>query len=857
MSNTFDGAKWRHALTIGERWLSVGSNSFDVERYQLLLEAECAFHPELASPRSLVQLPKKHVLRLLERCEVQPVGHRVALYAALHALRDNPSMDTIPSPSPPDPPGTLHTSASTMSTTAHPGRCTDAMTPEKYAQWIRTTSKATLFSRVDDVHVQLLRPNTIGKRVRVGGKLAEKPSHATGGVFELDTELSMPSPPSPPGGSGGAFTWVDVVGTWSSSLPSASIVEPPLAFSSRLQRLREFYSAPKAASDECLQRVLLASSPQRHYQTDSPRMPQFSSVQMTLESVLKSIEVEYGVELPLSTIARRVQDPDSYTQSRDVRTSTVQISSTSTLSKKRIGERIRQRIEESMTLSYFNASIFAEDELRDLRAECHALKCRGGQIEDERSLAEAKERQLQDEQRILDELRQQHMFVLRTATSPFGTLAQSSTAFLAPTGSEQHSDLLKTNHNQLALIFSKFLEQQGKNNVSSDRAYIEPWVLYVDLRQNLVVTVRPRDTIVMGRMHTNFDACFAHLSFTDFVGMIIEASVLHSQMQVDSMYSTLDEVQRFLAPSSVRRVLEGDSSTGATGSERMEQLRRRRYNVRSYDPSAPKVVNVLNAIRGLAVRVARSAWRKLRRRKTRPRDMTLAALRLLNFVNRQASVFGRTLGDAKHLTEFARISLCGGCVPQGVRGAHTSFPKAAHHTTIRSTLHPGGHDHTVGGVWNRSHATHGPTAQSQTKGISTMQCLDMCAYEDCLWAQESQRLADETAERCRQLRHLTGELMSLAMALDAETYDENLAVIGFVTALFAPMNYWAANMGTNFRCPLFSDRHAYLASWVVFLNFMWLLVWWFYYRYHNIDIAQSATTYIRRVGKWARRHMQP
>jgi hypothetical protein len=852
---SFDTNAWMHVLTeCMARFNSAGSHSFDADRYTLLLQAESEHHPELTSPQALVRIQKQKMFRLLEKCEIQPIGHRVAVYTALMSL-DGPTLPTapvqqehreglvplLPAAAATVPPSNAHSATSTSNV--------DAMTPERYAQWIRTASKATIVSRLDDVHVQLLRPNTIGKRVRVGGRAprgSSKPAQKGGGAFELDTEFSFPSPRSSSSDSKHSFTWVDIVGTWStSSTTSGPIAEPPLAFASRLQKLREYYSAPKGAlSDERLQRVMLASSPQRGYQTSSPdvSLPHFSAVpNATLESVLKSVEMEYGIELPLSAIARRVQDPDYYQHARDQRTSTT-ITSNSTLSRKRITERIRQRVEESVNLNYVNASIFAEDELRDLRAECAALKrCRSSHTSaDEATLMELKERQLQEENRILAELSQQHMFVLRTATAPFGSIGSAS--FFAPAGSEQHSDLMKTHHNQLALIFSGYLEQQGRSHASSD-AYVEPWVLYVDMKQNLVVTVRPRDAVVIGRIHNNFDACFTHLPFTDFVGMIIEANVLHTQAQVDSMYSTLDEVQRFLAPSSVRRVLSGDTSR-LSKADRLAKERRRKYNVRSYDPTASNCMNRIYFVRGMFVRAVRSVWRKLRRRKTRPRDMTLAALRLLNLVNRQASVFGRTMSDAKRLTEFARVSLCGGCVTQA---AGSRMPRQ---TTIRSTLQ---HDHSIGGRWGigGSHSHQHPAPMSPVDGPRG--CLDHNAYDDCLWAQESQRLADETSERCRQLRHLTGELMSLAMALDAETYDENLSVIGFITALFAPMGYWAANMGVNFRCPLFDDEHSYVATWVVYLIFAWMLTWWFYNKYHTIDIAEVVTRWIRLLGSWTRR----
>lgn len=880
---TFDKTAWGKILdACMERY--TGHHSFDADRYALLLEAESEQHQELASPLTLVRLQKQQVFKLLEKCEVQPVGHRVAVYAALHTVQlDEPTpsvvaaasivsppkhfIDPISTASSPQVPplrmgaapadGPFSGNHSTTNTTTSK---IEAMTAEKFAKWIRTASKATIVSRLDDVHVQLLRPNTIGKRVRVGGgkPSAGSPkqpvSNKGGGAFDLDTEFSFPTPRSPNSEGAPSFTWVDVVGTWSTSVaPTTPILaEPPLAFASKFQKLREYYTAPKdALSDERLQRVMLASSPQRGYQTTTPdvSMPRFSSVQhATLESVLRSVEMEYGIELPLSAIARRVQDPNSYKLARENQRTSTTVTSNSTLSKKRITERIRHRIEESVSLNYVNASIFAEDELRDLRAECASFKrCRRSHTSvDETTFMELKERQLQEENKILEELSQQHMFVLRTATAPFGSIG--STAFFAPTGSEQHSDLMKTNHNQLALMFSQYLEQQGKTHANSD-AYVEPWVLYVDMKQNLVVTVRPRDTVVIGRIHNNFDACFTHLPFTDFVGIIIEANVLHTQTQVDSMYATLDEVQRFLAPSSVRRVMRGDTSA-LSETDRLAKERRRKFNVRSYDPTASNCMNRVYFVRAMFVRAVRSVWRKLRRRKTRPRDMTLAALRLLNLVNRQASVFGRTMSDAKRLTEFARVSMCGGCVPQA---GGSRMPKQ---TMIRSTIQ---HDHSIGGRWGigGSHSHQHPAPLSprgaNARGGAGDCCLDDNAYEDCLWAQESQRLADETTERCRQLRHLTGELMSLAMALDAETYDENLSVIGFVTALFAPMGYWAANMGVNFRCPLFHDEHGYLATWVVYAIFAWLLTWWFYNRYHTIDIAEVVTRWVRWLGSWTKR----
>lgn len=751
--------------------------------------------------------------------------------------------------------------------------------------------RAKLLNNIEDYGLQLARPGTGAttyvhvarrrNRQRSESRLAAALStgappsslaHPSSSYFDEDDDIF-----SPLGGGDGndeSFRWVDVVGTWDSSTK--------VRFKQSAFRRT---SAAFADASSPLKQMLLSSFQDDGGDNDDQHQGYQTlgrggrARNTSLEEVLSSLERELRIELPLATICRRLQGASAH-DGGGSRTRSVVSTTTFASQKAALTARIRQRVEEGVNLGYFCGTMFRETEDNDVKettnaggvktADCHAAAAAAGgsagptsstatTTEDDGSptalsssatvprstTAEGKREQDTDkataaaaEDLAIDH---QHILVISVAASPL----RSASSLLPPAGSEQRSHLLKTHLNNKTLTLASLLQDAQYNGKAGTSGVTEKWVVYIDTRTRVVVTVRPTDCLPIARIRAHFDTCFQYLSLDEFVSFLSEAVVVQYKSHLEEMDMVLDECQQMLAPKGA----DGDEAGDDDEEAKARRRQRQKTNIVVGKAEKGSVKDALYKFQASMVRGWRSVLRKLSRSRWRKRDTTIAALRLMSSLNRQASVYDRCLAQLKSSIEVIGGGEDGNDTTDGASSNTTAAPRRHIHRHKQPTKKmTNTSEHCCGHAieWQSVHrhnalglvAHHGPTS------CHSAACVSSCRrtiIDECECA------CDELSERCSNLRHMTTELMNLGIALDAEHYDEGLAIVSIVTAVFAPFGYVCSNMGVNFRVPMFHLYYGYYGFWAFFVGVSVLIVTWFLKKYYDFSVVQwlSAKLHVR------------
>jgi len=426
-----------------------------------------------------------------------------------------------------------------------------------------------LRSSADDEVLQLVRPNSGVTMIKMRGT-------------------------SPSGSAEGNFTWIDVVGLWSRGVVRAERCATLFSGSTLNARLLDHDHTRDAIS--------------------------LGLQQDSMASVIGKLERDYGIDLPMSSIVKRVVESAPPVKERAM--SMMPFRRGSMLSDSICGDEpndearalMRGRVEEGIQLGYINGGIFAQREDRRGRARNEAELLR---------------------------LRRQHVFLLKTAAPFLSVEAQQMIS--PPSGSEQSSNTRKGTLNYICLALDTALTE-GESRI--DGRFLETWVVYYDEEARVIITVRPRDTRVIARMRTHFDSCFASCGVDGILRMLFEASVANYESFHTDMLNLTDECEAMIAPR-LQGTQKKDSEDGAELS-RAERKRRSQYNVQQ--------AGCCGWFLSLTTRGLRSVWRKIMRPRVTNAHVTVSALRIMNLVYRQASTYRRALrGTLAALDDLERL----------------------------------------------------------------------------------------------------------------------------------------------------------------------------------------------------------
>ena len=758
-----------------------------------------------------------------------------------------------------------------------------------------------LHSKAQDALVQLHRPHTVTKRVHKPPHLLSKflgTSTATAAIPtglnsrtrpEIVTSSSSFSPTgtassqikkmhgSPAGDSYQsprnigmmeaeqvqAFTWIDITGSWddgySSAAKTAENGEGATHSQSSFFRPRRHASQLSAAVDRSSMQdfgsnregmPLLSQPPRPEIVSSPPVTPALQ--RSTLEDVILKTEAEFEINMPLAAIVHRAHALSASVNPSAEGTGKQHQEQHNNGTRRRAGTsaqtaQMRSCVEIGIRQGYISGMMFSSTIGEDQEG-----------VDKNASSAGADGKKVHgsinnDSMASLDgDLSHQHVFVLDSPTSFISPEAKAE--IFPPNGSEQRSNANKESKNFVALALDTFLDKKRSTVIGP---FAEPWVVYVDFAKAVVVTIRPTDCIPISKMRSSFDDLFGRVGFGNFLWCLVDACAVNYGSYLSQMYDLIDECETLMAPTMVEKTRRAALSmkqkdeamkAGTNTTTDAERERRSKHNI-SY--SGP-----IGLIMSIATRIARSVWRKVSRRRTLPRDLTVATLRLMNLIYRQCSVCRRSLERSKGITanmsrvqyDEANLSAEEGKEvhkTQAERLLAAAAPKSMTTRRFLSTWTSSrvsqkgaafdrddrlkelqemrrkrhhGHQHSHGMNHGDGDHTCGGGQHDKEEGEDDGDTHNVMA--EAAEAISVNKYIDEMIERIGQIRHTSGELMNLSMALHGEFYDQGLSIVACVCAIFVPLTWVNGIMSMNFYCIVTLQNWGYFLLIGVYVAFV-------------------------------------
>jgi Mg2+ and Co2+ transporter CorA len=566
----------------------------------------------------------------------------------------------------------------------------------------------------------------------------------------------------------------------------------------------------------------------------------------SLEECLLQLESEFSIEIPLAAVVAKAQSMSmechSDPQQQKPETTTRRRSTTNAQQ-----VLLRSCVEHGIHQGYISGSVFSTN----TSSADHQPRKRGSMKSSatavfksaEKISQSSSESKLQDEEEdaekgsdcsLEENLQHQHVFVFDSPTSFISPEVKRE--IFPPNGSEQRSNANKESKNFTALALDAFLNKKSSKGIGP---LTELWVVYVDFARNIVVSVRPTDCPSVSKMRSAFNELYGCVGLNNFLSFLAEACSVNYSAYLSEVYDLIDECETLVAPSMVERTRiaalmpmvgkagEESNKAGTNTTTQEERERRRRHNVTQGQGR-------LSLVLSLATRALRSLWRKVVRRRTLPRDLTIATLRLMNLIYQQCSVCRRSLDRSKSIIiTLQRVQLEEANMSnaeqarEGVR-VRPEAAKAGGGLSQRRFLNTSAAEQSAAVSTSRKHGGKSEKSQHRNHagdvGAEGSSSFDETSAFDSDQAVKVIKYINEMIEKVAQVRHISGELMNLSMALHGEFYDQGLSIVACIAAIFIPISWVNGAMSMNFYCVITNQKSGYFVLLGVYVVFVTLVL---------------------------------